>query len=93
MCCPVFSMPHQTKDVNLPAETCQEQISCPERQHVMCPVLREAMEVPRNRTKLLREIHKPRFSVNRVVGSKANPREPQYTRDEILAYLQKYARR
>ena len=31
--------------------------------------------------------------MNRVVGSKANPREPQYTREEIVAYLQKYARR
>ena len=31
--------------------------------------------------------------MNRVVGSKANPREPQYTREELVAYLQKYARR
>ena len=31
--------------------------------------------------------------MNRVVGSKANPHEPQYTREEIVAYLQKYARR
>jgi hypothetical protein len=31
--------------------------------------------------------------MNRVVGSKANPREPQYTREEIVAYLQRYARR
>ncbi len=31
--------------------------------------------------------------MNRVVGSKPSPREPQYTREEIVAYLQKYARR
>ena len=31
--------------------------------------------------------------MNRVVGSKADPREPQYAREEIIAYLQKYARR
>jgi hypothetical protein len=30
--------------------------------------------------------------MNRVVGSKANPTEPQYRSDEIVAYLQRYAR-
>ena len=31
--------------------------------------------------------------MNRVVGSRRDPVEPQYTREEIVAYLQKYARR
>lgn len=31
--------------------------------------------------------------MNRVVGSRADPREPQYRSDEIVAYLQRYARR
>ena len=30
--------------------------------------------------------------MNRVVGSQADPREPQYRSDEIVAYLQRYAR-
>ncbi len=31
--------------------------------------------------------------MNRVVGSNVDPREPQYRSDEIVAYLQRYARR
>lgn len=31
--------------------------------------------------------------MNRVVGSKADPREPQYRGEEIVGYLQKHARR
>ena len=31
--------------------------------------------------------------MNRVIGSKADPREPQYRSDEIVGYLQKHARR
>ncbi len=31
--------------------------------------------------------------MNRVIGSKADPREPQYRSDEIVSYLQKHARR
>ena len=31
--------------------------------------------------------------MNRVVGSKRDPREPQYRADEIVAYLQRHARR
>ena len=31
--------------------------------------------------------------MNRVVGSKANPSEPQYTQEELVAYLKRYARR
>lgn len=31
--------------------------------------------------------------MNRVVGSKTDPREPQYRSDEIVAYLQRYAKR
>ena len=31
--------------------------------------------------------------MNRVVGSRPNPAEPQYRNDEIVAYLQRYARR
>ena len=30
--------------------------------------------------------------MNRVVGSKANPSEPQYTQEELVAYLKRYAR-
>lgn len=31
--------------------------------------------------------------MNRVVGSRTDPREPQYRSEEIIAYLQRYARR
>ena len=31
--------------------------------------------------------------MNRVVGSRADPREPQYRSDEIVDYLQRYAKR
>ncbi len=31
--------------------------------------------------------------MNRVVGSKSDPREPQYRSDDIIAYLQRHARR
>ena len=31
--------------------------------------------------------------MNRVIGSKSDPREPQYRSEEIVGYLQKHARR